>query len=123
LCKAVSPAEPTSRYFVTDNVAVLLTPPPVHVIVTDLVAVWVFVVIVKVAVVLPFTTETVAGTVATAVLDDKQVTEKPSAPGAELRVIVPVTLVPPLTLDALSVHALTDGALFTVNAAVFETPA
>ena len=123
MCKAVSSAETSTRYFVTDNVAVLLTPPAVHVIVTDLVAVWVFVVIVKVAVVLPFTTETVAGTVATAVLDDEQVTEKPSAPGAELRVIVPVTLVPPLTLDALSVHALTDGALFTVNAAVFETPA
>lgn len=77
----------------------------------------------KVAVVLPFTTDTVAGTVATAVLDDEQVTENPSAPGAELNVIVPVTLVPPFTVDALNVHPVTDGALFTVNAAVFETPA
>lgn len=53
----------------------MLAPPPVHVIVTDLVAVCAFVVIVNVAVVLPFTMETLAGTVATVVSDDEHVTE------------------------------------------------
>jgi len=60
---------------VTLSVAVLLAPPPVHVIVTDFVAVCALVVIVNVAVVLPFATETVAGTVATVVSDDEHVTE------------------------------------------------
>jgi hypothetical protein len=71
---------------------------------------------------LPFATDTLAGTVATVVSDDEHVTEYPSDVAAPLSVMVPVTLVPPLTLDALSVHPETAGALLTVNVAVFDTP-
>jgi hypothetical protein len=80
------------------RVAERVTPPPVAEITTLVVAVTVFVVTVKLALVAPAGTVTVAGTVA-AVLLLASVTTSPPEEAGEVRVTVPVEELPPVTLE------------------------
>jgi hypothetical protein len=80
------------------------------------------VVIVKVAVVLPAATVTLAGTVATPVLLlDKETTAPPVGAGA-VRVTVPVEVLPPATLVGLRANEFSCTAV-TVRFAVLLIPA
>jgi len=105
----------------TVNVAVLLTLPNVAVIVTGLAALTLFVVTVKVAVVVPASTVTDAGTVAAAVLLLARLTVNPPA-GARLETVtVPFEVIPPKTVDGRSVTPDSDDAE-TVTAADLVDP-
>ena len=88
---------------VTVSSAVMLTPPRAADIPTCVEAVTVFVVTVKIAVLLPAETVTVAGTEAAAVLLLESVTTAPPAGAGTLSVTVPVDDVPPVTLAGLTV--------------------
>jgi len=79
----------------------------------------VFVVTVKVALVAPAATVTVAGTVA-AVRPEVRLTESPPVGAAPVRVTVPVELVPPVTEVGFKLTVESTGAL-TVRVAVAET--
>ena len=78
----------------------------------------------KVALVAPAATVTLAGTVAAAVLLLASVTTIPPAGAGALRVTVPVEDVPPVTLAGLRLRADRVGAAvgFTVSMAVCVTP-
>lgn len=97
---------------------VLRTP----VIVTDLLKVTVKARTVKVAVVEPAETVTLAGTVATAVLLLESVTAAPADGAGPLSVTVPVEVLPPRTEVGLKVTELSVGVV-TVSVAVRVVPA
>jgi hypothetical protein len=82
---------------VTVRPAVLVDPPAVAVMVTGVDVVTAVVVIAKVTIVAPCVTDTLVGTVASAVLLDS-VTEYPPAGAAAVKVTVPCADEPPLTL-------------------------
>ena len=105
----------------TVSVAVLLTPPKLPPIVTDVTAVTPVVVMLKLAVVVPAATVTLAGTPAAVVLLLDSVTTAPPAGAAEVKVTVPVLPAPPTTLAGLTVSVDKVGAAatgFTVNTEV-----
>jgi len=109
----------------TVSVAVLLTPPKLPPIVTDVAAVTPVVVILKLALVAPAATVTLAGMPATVVLLLDSVTTAPPAGAAEVKVTVPVLPAPPTTLAGLTVSVDRVGAAatgFTVNTAVRVMP-
>ena len=87
----------------TVSSAVMLRPPRAADIPTCVEAVTVLVVTVKIALLLPAETVTVAGTEAAAVLLLESVTTAPPAGAAALSVTVPVDDVPPFTLAGLTV--------------------
>jgi hypothetical protein len=87
---------------VTVSPAVLVTPPKVAVMVTAVEAVTDSVATVKVLPVAPAGTDTLAGTVAAAVLLLESVTTAPPEGAAALRVTVPVEELPPATLVGFS---------------------
>lgn len=95
--------------------------PLAAVIVTVLVLVTVLVDTVKVAVVEPGATETLAGTVATAVALLESETDVPPAGAGPDIVTVPVDGEDPLTVVGFRLRALTTGAV-TVKLAVLVTP-
>jgi hypothetical protein len=102
---------------VTVTVAALVVVPCVAVIVAEVDAVTVLVAMVKVALVAPAGTVTLAGTVATALLLDR-VTTRPPLAAALVSVTVPVLPFPPTTLDGLTASAESagaDGAACAVN--------
>lgn len=112
---------------VTLSVAVFVTPPKLAEIVTIVGAVTVVVATVNVAVVDPAATVTLAGTAATVALLLARLTTV-ALDGAALSVTVPRALVPPATLDGLSVRVPRPGdegggGGFTVKTAHFVTPA
>ena len=78
------------------------------------------VVTVKVAVVLPAATVTLAGTVAEVLLLDKE-TEMPPVGAAAFRVTVPVEGLPPVTEVGLSDTADSEGTAVMVSDAVWFT--
>ena len=80
------------------------------------------VVIVKVALVAPDATVTLAGTVAAAVLLLVKVTVAPDAGAAAVKVTVPCDGLPPTTLLGLSVTELAAAAAATVSVAGSVTP-
>src|SRR5271167_2252662 len=104
----------------TVNTAVLVPPLKVAEMVADAVLATAVVVTVKVAVVAPAATVTLAGTVAAALLLDK-VTDSPPVGAALPKVTVPVDEVPPVTEVGFSVTDDTTGG-FTVNTAVLVPP-
>src|SRR5262249_6275190 len=109
----------------TVSVAVWLTPPKLPPMVTDVAAVTPVVVILKLALVAPAATVTLAGTPATVVLLLDSVTTAPLAGAAEVKLTVPVLPAPPATLAGLTVSVDKVGAGgtgFTVNTAVRVTP-
>ena len=108
-------------YFVTDKLAVLLTPPAVTVIVDDVVAVTFLVETVKVTVVAPAGTVTLAATVAAVVLLDFSVTTVPPAGAGPLRVIVPVLEAPPFTDVGFSTNVIGAHVGVTWRTAFCET--
>ncbi len=81
----------------------------------------VLVVTLKVAVVAPAATVTLAGTLATAVLLLESVTTAPPLGAAPLSVTVPCEEVPPVTLVGLKAKADTAGGV-TVSEAVWVAP-
>jgi hypothetical protein len=89
---------------VTVNTAMLLNPPSVAKMVTVVFAVTIVVVVVNVAVVAPAGMATVSGTGATVGFELASVAVAPFPPGEELSEIVPVTIVPPLTLAGARVR-------------------
>ena len=97
-----------------------LTPPSVAVIVLDVFAATAVVFTVKVAVVAPAATVTLAGTVADALLD-ASVTTKPPAGAAADKVTVPVLDTPPATDVGFNVTAVSDAAVI-VRLAVWDAP-
>ena len=96
-------------------------PPLVAEIVTDFEVVTALVVTVKVAVVLPAGTVTLASTVATDVLLLVRVTTAPPDGAGPVKVTVPVDDVPPITEVGLRVTEVSAAAV-TVKVAVFVTP-
>jgi hypothetical protein len=82
----------------TVRLAVRVMPPALAVIVTAVDVVTALVGIAKVALVVPCATETLAGTVAAAVLLLVSETTRPPVGAAEVRVTVPCEEVPPVTL-------------------------
>jgi hypothetical protein len=87
------------------------------------VAVTVFVVIVKVALVAPAATVTLAGTVPAVVGDDANTTTAPPVGAALVRVTVPVTNTPPVTAATLVVIPdIAAGGGVTVTVAVPDDP-
>ena len=98
-----------------------MVPPLVAEIVTVFVVVWVFVVTVKLAEVLPVATVTLLGTVATAVELLERVTTVPAEGAGPVRVTVPVEEVPPVTELGLRAMELKVPAV-TVKLAVLVTP-
>jgi hypothetical protein len=80
------------------------------------------VVIVKVALVAPDATVTLAGTVAAAVLPLVKVTVAPGAGAAAVKVTVPCDELPPTTLLGFSVSELAAVAAATVSVAGCVTP-
>jgi hypothetical protein len=76
---------------------------------------------VKVAVLAPAATRTLAGTVAAAVLLLDRVTVRPPVGAAPVSVTVPVDVLPPITVVGLTVRFDNVGG-FTVRPAVFVTP-
>lgn len=107
---------------VTVSVALRVTPPYVPLMVTDVDAVTLDVPIGKVAPVAPAGTVTPAGTVAAAVTLLARKTAAPPLGAAEVRVIVPVEEVPPVTLVGLTVTALAAGAGAAVGFTVSTAP-
>ena len=95
--------------------------PLVAEIVTDLVVVTVRVVTVNVAVVVPATTVTLAGTVATEVKLLERVITAPPVGAGPFKVTVPVEGVPPLTLLGFRLRVLSTGAV-TVKVVVRVAP-
>jgi hypothetical protein len=93
----------TTRTGLTVIVAVFDTPLRVAAIVKDDTAVTVRVVIVKVAVVAPADTVTLAGTVPMVVDDEARVTTAPPVGAALVSVTVPVTATPPVAAETLVV--------------------
>jgi len=87
---------------VTVSEAVLVTPPEDPVMVTGAEAVTVLVLTVKVELLAPAATVTLAGTVAAAVLSLERETAAPPLGAGPLRVTVPVDGDPPVTLAGLS---------------------
>lgn len=83
---------------VTVRVAVRVTPPALAVIVTGVEVVTALVGIAKIALVAPCATDTLAGTVAAAVLLLDSDTANPPAGAADVKVSVPCEEVPPVTL-------------------------
>jgi hypothetical protein len=120
LARWLSVARPLKRHGVTVRVADLV-PPLVAEIVTVFVVVWVFVVTVKLAEVLPVATVTLLGTVATAVELLERVTTVPAEGAGPVRVTVPVEEVPPVTELGLRAMELKVPAV-TVKLAVLVTP-
>jgi hypothetical protein len=104
------------------SVAVLVTPAKLAVMVADAVEDTDFVVIVKVAVVLPDDTVTDAGTVALALLLESVMVAPPEG-AALVSLTVPVTDVPPVTLEALRVREdrVADADALTARVAVLLT--
>ena len=96
-------------------------PPLVAEIVTDFEVVTALVVTVKVAVVLPAGTVTLASTVATDVLLLVRVTTAPPDGAGPVKVTVPVDEVPPITELGLRLTGVSAAAV-TVRVAVFVTP-
>jgi len=92
---------------VTVRVAVRVMPPALAVIVADVDVVTALVVIVKVALVAPWATDTVAGTVAAALPLDRE-TAKPPAGVGDVSVTVPCDEVPPVTLAGFTATAESD---------------
>ena len=90
--------------------------------VTEVEMATVLVVTVKVALVAPAGTVTLAGTVATAVLLLDSVTTAPPLGAAPLRVTVPCEELPPVTLLGFSVSEDRVTAGETVSVAVWVTP-
>lgn len=97
--------------------AAVAVPPLVPVIVTEVVAATFFVVTVKVAVVLPAATVTLAGTVATEVRLLESVTTAPAVGAGPEIVTIPVDGVRPLTVVGFRDRAVIVGAV-TVKTAV-----
>ena len=95
--------------------------PLVAEMVTDLVVVTVRVVTVNVVVVVPATSVTLAGTVATEVKLLERVITAPPVGAGPFKVTVPVEGVPPLTLLGFRARALSTGAV-TVKAVVRVAP-
>jgi hypothetical protein len=93
---------------VTVRAAVRVTPPALAVIVTEVDAVTALVGIAKFALVAPCATETLAGTVATAVLLLDSDTTRPPDGAADVRVTVPCEEVPPFTLAGFTATAESD---------------
>jgi hypothetical protein len=109
----------TTRTGLTLIVAVLDTPLRVPVIVKEDATVTVRVVTVKVAVVDPAATVTLAGTVPIVVDEDVSVTTAPPVGAALVNVTVPVTVLPPVTAETLVVRvAKTAAGGVTVTVAV-----
>lgn len=108
-------------YFVTDNVAVLLTPPAVTVMVEDVVAVTFLVETVKVTVVAPAGTVTLVATVAAVVRLDASVTTVPPAGAGPFKVIVPVLEAPPFTDVGFSTNVIGAHVGVTWRTAFCET--
>ncbi|MDX6377931.1 MAG: hypothetical protein QOE98_2234 [Gaiellaceae bacterium] len=86
----------------TVSVAVRVTAPAVAVIVTGVDVATAVVAIAKLALVAPCATETLAGSVATAVLLLDSVTANPPAGAADVSVIVPCDAAPPVTLAGVT---------------------
>ena len=76
---------------------------------------------VKVAVLAPAVTRTLAGTVAAVVLLLERVMVAPPVGAAPVSVTVPVDVLPPITVVGLTVRVDNAGG-FTVRLAVFVTP-
>jgi hypothetical protein len=108
--------EPQEVHGVTVRIAVKV-PPFVAEMVTELEVVTFLVVTVKVALVLPAATLTLAGTVAAEVRLLERVTTAPTDGAGPVRVTVPVDGAGPLTVVGFKLRALIVGAL-TVNTAV-----
>ena len=96
-------------------------PPLVAEIVTDFEVVTALVVTVKVAVVLPAGTVTLASTVATDVLLLVRVTTAPPDGAGPVKITVPVDEVPPFTEAGLRLTEVSVAAV-TVKVVVFVTP-
>lgn len=94
----------------TVNVAVLVTPPALAVIVTGVDVATVAVVIGNVALLAPCATVTLPGTVAAAVLLRASVTAKPPVGAGAVSVTVPCDAFPPVTLVGLTDSAERDAA-------------
>ena len=120
LARWLSVARPPKRHGVTVRVPDLITP-LVAEMVTDLVVVTVRVVTVNVAVVVPATTVTLAGTVATEVKLLERVITAPPVGAGPFKVTVPVEGVPPLTLLGFRLRVLSTGAV-TVKVVVRVAP-
>ena len=103
--------------------AVRVTPPALAVIVTEVDVVTEVVAIAKVAPVAPCVTDTLAGTVAAALLLDRE-TAKPPAGAGDVSVTVPCDEAPPVTLAGLTATVESDTAAdgVTVSWAVREMP-
>ena len=99
----------------------MLTPPAVTVIVDDVVAVTFLVETVKVTVVAPAGTVTLAATVAAVVLLDFSVTTVPPAGDGPFRVIVPVLETPPFTDVGFSTNVIGAQVGVTWRTAFCET--
>ena len=109
----------------TVSVADFVATPNVPLIVTDADAATAVVVTVKMALVAPAATVTLAGTPATVVLPLDSVTTAPPDGAALVRVTVPCDVAPPVTLVGLNVKALRlagEGAGVTVSVAVRLVP-
>ena len=105
----------------TIRLAVLVTPFWVADIVTVVGFDTTLVETVKVAVLAPAATRTLAGTVAAAVLLLERVTVTPPVGAAPVTVTVPVDVLPPETFVGFNVRVDNAGG-FTVRMAVFVTP-
>ena len=103
------------------RLAVLVTPFSVAEIVTVVDFLTPLVETVKVAVLAPATTRTLAGTVAAAVLLLERVTVAPPVGAGPVSVAVPVELLPPVTVVGFRVRVDNAGG-FTVRPVVFVTP-
>ena len=110
---------------VTVSVAVFVAPPNAPLMVTDVEAVTALVLMVKVALVAPAATVTLAGTAATGGLPLESVTTAPPVGAALVSLTVPVDVVPPTTLVGLTVSVDSDaggGGTDTVNTALRVAP-
>jgi hypothetical protein len=103
---------------VTVRVAVLVTPPKLAVIVTGVEAITDFDVAVKVALVAPAETVTLAGTVAAELLLLESVTTAPPEAAATVRVTVSCEVLPPTTDGGLSETAESVGELVVADCTV-----
>ena len=112
---------PGDAAYLTVRLAVLVTPFWVAEIVTVVGFDTTLVETVKVAVLAPAATRTLAGTVAAAVLLLERVTVAPPVGAGPVSVTVPVDVPPPLTLVGFNVRVDNVGR-FTVRMAVFVTP-